>query len=813
MASFLGQFGITLWYSRKKLTVMLQNYFRIAWRNITRNRLYTFINLTGLVLGIVCTILICGLLNYHLSFDNFHKDSDRIYRVVSKTIFDTEDYSQGIQYPFGEAFNKDYPLAEKVAMKVKRGTNLVSIQTGSEEKKFKENMAYVASDFFEIFNYPLEQGNASDAIANPNAAIITRKVADKLFPGTNAIGKQIITGNHQSFVVNGVLKDIPVNTDNREQIYLSLANYKMQSPWMASDSSWGAIASNIQCFVKLLPGKTKADAEKVFPAMIKKYVPKNADKYFFYMQPLSDIHFNTLYDGKIERRYLWALGFIGLFLIITACINFINLATAQSFSRSKEVGLRKTLGSSRLQIFHQFMTETGVLVFIAIILSYWLALIALPWVNHIFNTQLAVHSIKALYIIAFLLVLFSTVTILAGYYPAMVLSAFKPVQALKDKMPSPSGTVFSLRKSLVVVQFVIVQVMLIGAIIVSKQMHYSLQSDLGFNKEGIVMMDIPKPKTETVNTLRNRISQIAGVEDISFCYSAPMGNSNDMDDFRYDNRPLTESFQINTKRADERFLSTFGLQLVAGQNLKASDSATDVLVNETLVRRLNVKTPAEVIGKALQVNGHNMIIAGIVKDFHNYDFHYSIDPTCIYSSTNHYYNCAVKINLNNKASVLAGLEKVWKETFPEGIYNFSFVDQDIADMYETETQYLQITQIFAGIAIIIGCLGLFGLVSFMAIQKNKEIGVRKVLGASVMSVIWLFGKEFGRLILIAFVIAAPAAWWLMQHYLQDFQYRISIGAGIFIATIGITFLIASITVGYHSAKAALMNPVKALKND
>ncbi|MFT3823554.1 MAG: ABC transporter permease [Chitinophagaceae bacterium] len=792
---------------------MFKNYFRIALRNITRNKIYTFINLTGLVLGIACTILICGLLNYHLSFDTFHKDKDRIFRVVSKTTFDTDDYSQGIQYSFGEAFKNDYTLAEKVAVRVKRGWQLVSFQSGGEQKKFKENMAYADPSFFEIFNYPLEEGNSSTAIASPNTAIITRKIADKFFPGTNAIGKQITTSSHQPYVITGVLKDIPDNSDNQAQIYLSIANFKKEYPWMASDSSWGTIASSIQCFVKLQPGKTKADAERVFPAIIKKYVPSNADKYFLYMQPLDDIHFNTAYDGNIDKKYLWALGFTGLFLIITACINFINLATAQSLGRAKEVGLRKTLGSSRLQIFRQFMTETAVLVIIAIFLSCWLALMALPWVNQLFDTHISLQAIRLPYIIAFLLLLFSLVTLLAGYYPALVLSAFKPVQALKGRMALSSGTGFTLRKSLVVVQFVIVQAMIIGAIIVSKQMNYSLQSDLGFDKEGIVVLDIPRPRADLVRTLRNRFTQIAGVEDVSFCYATPMGSSNDMDNFRYDNRPSKENFQINTKRGDNRYLSTFGLQLVAGQNLANSDTANGALVNETFVKRLNAKTPADVIGKTLDVNGYKMPITGVVKDFHNYDFHYSIDPICIYSYTDNYYTCAIKINMNNKATILPGLEKIWKETFPEEIYSHSFVDQDIANMYENENLLLHITRIFAGIAIVIGCLGLFGLVSFMAVQKTKEIGVRKVLGASVASVIWLFGKEFGRLLLIAFIIAAPAAWWLMHHYLQDFQYRISIGAGIFVATIGVTFLIAAITVGYHSARAALMNPVKALKNE
>jgi ABC-type antimicrobial peptide transport system permease subunit len=368
---------------------------------------------------------------------------------------------------------------------------------------------------------------------------------------------------------------------------------------------------------------------------------------------------------------------------------------------------------------------------------------------------------------------------------------------------------------LIVTQFTICQILIIGTIVIGSQMSYSKNIDLGFNKEAIVTVPLPISNKTKMNTLRAQLTAIAGVEKITLCHQPPASNSNNSTGVRYDNRAEYEHWSVNVKSGDDQYLSTFGLKLAAGRNFYPSDTTREFLVNETFVKNLNLPSPQDVIGKKISINGSSTMapIVGVVRDFHNASLHNEISAVCIQPDISDYESCSMKINPANTRSALASIEKIWNGIYPEYSYSYHFLDDNLAEFYEMDHIMLTLVEAFAGIAIFIGCLGLYGLVSFMAVRKTKEIGVRKVLGAGIQNILWLFGKEFGRLLLIAFVIAAPLAWYTMHRYLQDFKYRIQIGADIFVLAILFTFLIAALTVGYRSVRSALANPVKSLRSE
>jgi len=802
---------------------MLKNYFKIGLRNLQRHKAYAFINVIGLSLGIACGILIFTMVSYHLSFDNFHPDRDRIYRIVSDYQYEGgKEHQQGVQQPLGKAFRDDYSFAEKVARVVYYNNALITLPGEKESKKFNEEkgVAFAEPEFFDVFNFPLLYGNKITAFTEPNSAIITEQLAKKYFGDENAIGKIIsysFSGKKIDGKITGILKDLPDNTDRKQEIYFSYSNLKDRDSRLAKDDNWGSVRSSMQCFVLLKKGISKAAAEKVFPAFNRKYLSSEDAKITdFKLQPLSDIHFNTDYDGNADKKYLWALAFIGIFLIVTACVNFINLATAQALNRAKEVGVRKVLGSMRPQLFWQFIAETTLITLLAMVFAYGLSLLALPYLNDMFRTKMAVAVFSDAKLAVFLALLILLVVFLSGSYPGLVLSRFQPVIALKGKLSQKNIGGFSLRRMLVVMQFAISQMLIIGTIVVASQMHFSKTTDLGFNKDAIVMLPVPITDSTgkmRMQTLKSRLEQVAGTESISFCNEAPASESVHATDIQYDNHSKAEPFEISMKMGDDQFVSTFAVKFVAGRNFFTSDTTKEFLVNETTVKKLGLRTPQEIINKNISIGGTTAPVVGVVKDFYTQSFHSGIEPVCIMPSYKYYNNCAVKINLKDTKATLASFEKIWNETYPEYLYSYQFLDERIAKFYALDNIMLKLIEAFACIAIFIGCLGLYGLVSFMALQKTKEIGVRKVMGASIQNILWMFGKEFARLLIIAFLIASPIAWWAMTRYLQDFKYRINIGPGIFVLAILSTFIVAAASVGYRSIKAAVANPVKSLRTE
>jgi ABC-type antimicrobial peptide transport system permease subunit len=796
---------------------MLKNCFKIAWRNLWKNKSYTFINILGLSSGTGCAILIFTLVSYQFSFDTFHPAADRIYRIVTEFHTDAIEYQPGVPQPLGKAFRNDFPFIGISARVLTYNNALISLPGEKEVKKFQEDdgVAYAEPAFFDIFRFPLIRGDHNAALTEPNTALITQKIAKKYFGAEDPIGRIIRYNNQTNFRVTGVLRDIPGNTDRINEIYLSYANLKDKDPWVASDSSWGSVSSRMNFFVRLKPGITAVTAENQLPAFVKKYYgQEEAMATRLHLQPLSDVHFNADYDGSASKRNLWVLSIIGIFLIITACVNFINLATARALNRAKEVGIRKVMGSLRPQLFWQFMIETALIVILSFALAFGLATLTLPWLNSLLRTRMPVDLLENSRILLFLPVLLLAVVFLAGSYPGLILARFSPIAALKGKLSQQHIGGFSLRRTLVVTQFTVSQMLIIGLFVIAIQIRYSRTLDLGFRKDGIVMLPVPQDDKVKMNTLRSRLKAITGTEDITLCSQAPAARSNSYTGLRYDNRPKDEPWEINEKFGDDRYSSTFKLNLLAGRNIFSSDSLREALVNEVFMVKVGVRNPNDLLGKTITVDDRKgIVIVGVIRDFHNKSLRSGIDPIVILPERAHYYTCAARINLADISTILASYEKIWNETYPDFVYSHQFLDERIDRFYREDTVTFTLVEGFAGIAILISCLGLYGLVSFMAVQKTKEIGVRKVLGARLDSILWLFAKEFSRLLLIAFIIAAPIAGWAMYRWLQDFQYRVPLNWKIFALAIGSTFFIAMLTVAWRSMRAALANPVNSLRSE
>jgi putative ABC transport system permease protein len=799
-------------YSPPNPLVMLSNYVKIASRKLNRHKSYTLINVVSLSLGIACTILIFTLVKYHLSFDTFHANQDRIYRIYTELHTEKVTYSTGVPNPMGEAFQSGYSVAEEVGRIAFLKKRVISI---SPEKKFEEDIAFADPDFLSIFNFPLIQGNPQTALQERNTALITDRIAKKYFGTQDPIGKLIRVDSSLSVRITGILQNLPPTTDFHTEIYIPFSNLQEHSPWMVEKDWWLGFNKEMQCFIRLKPGVSAATVDsRILTAISNKYYDKETAKQFrFKLQPLSDVHFNPKLRGYTEKKNLWTFVLIGFFLVVTACVNFINLATAQALGRSREIGVRKALGSQRGAIFWQFITETGLIAGSALIIAFGLACVALPFVNQWFAIELALNPLTDTYLLVFLVLLLLVVIFCSGAYPGLILARFQPVLALKGNLSQQSVGGFSLRKGLVVTQFAISQLLIIGTLIITNQLRYSQQADMGFRKDAIVILPVPDSKKSKINTFGAQLSEMSGVENVTFFDTPPATEFLASTSFRFDSRPKAEAFNISIKSADHQYIPTFKIPILVGRNLNPSDTIREYLLNETAVKSLGLASLQDVIGKTATINGRSGTIVGVIKDFHFKSFRVAIEPLCLTTWSEIYNSCGVKVNPANLEPTLSGFEKTWKALYPSSIFTYRFLDEDIERFYKLDNMLLRLIQAFAAIAIFVGCLGLYGLVSFMAAQKTKEIGVRKVLGASAASILWLFGKEFFRLLLVAFMLAAPLAWWIMDRWLNNFVYRVELGAGIFILSILITFIVALLTVGFRSVKAALMNPIKTLRTE
>ncbi|HMK02691.1 MAG TPA: ABC transporter permease, partial [Ferruginibacter sp.] len=781
---------------------MIKNYFKTAFRNLWRNKNFTSINVAGLAVGIAVCLVIFLIIQFELSFDNFHAKKDRIYRIITEQQnADGPRPTAGVPYPLPRAIHNDFPSMVCTAIYSNRDDQIIVPDETNERsfKKFKENRGvfFAEPSFFKIFDFPMLAGEYTSLKA-PNTALLTKATAEKYFGDWKlAIGKTIRRNNKQLLKITGILADVPDNTDLQIRI---LASYATLTEF-SKETDWQSVASNHGCYILLPEGMTAASMNNQLLSFTKKYKKEEADRGRQFVQPLSDVHYNDdigNYIGrKVSKALINTLWLIAAFILLIACVNFINLATAQAFNRAKEVAVRKVMGSSRQQLRFQFYCETTLLTLTTIVLSVILVMVSLPYISSILQLPLSLSFTKNPGILLFLLLTAVIVILLAGFYPALVLSRFNPVRALKSKVAAGKAKGISLRRALVVFQFVVAQALIIGTIIIVNQMNYFRNYSMGFDKDAIVNIAFPEDSAgrAKLDYLKNKLLSIDGIKTASFSFASPADNGNWSSNFRFDHAENETDWNANLKWADADYLKTYGISLVAGRNLNPSDTVKEFLVNETLVKRLGITDPRQVINKEIDLWGQmKFSIVGVIKDFNAMSLREGLVPVLISTGKDFYGTAGVKLSTKDISGTLKKVEALWNETYPDFVYEQEFLDAKIGNFYAQEGKLSDLFKIFAGLAIFLSCLGLYGLASFMAVQKTKEVGIRKVLGASLNNIIFLFSKEFLLLIGIAFLIAAPLAYYFMHDWLQDFIYRVNISWWVIAAAGLIAIAVAMITI-------------------
>ena len=813
---------------------MIKNNLKLIIRNAVGHKTHTVINIAGLSIGIAACLLLFTVVRYELSYDKFQNDYRNIYRVVrQEKDADGIDHGSGNPFPARDALRTDFPQVTTGSLFASFGSQ-VTVPEANEKgdlpgKKFIEETGFFFCDpqFFQVFNSYNWLTGSPAVLADPNVTVLTKTMADRYFGDwRNAVGKilklnyALLRVNYTAMVkVAGIVEDVPDNSDFPLKIVTSFQTLKANAGPRGFPDRWGAVTSNFQLFMLLPENISAAEMNVQLTEFSRKRYPDNQDlSNLNYLQPLRELHFDNRYDNFGDhitiKSTIWTLSLIGVFIIVMACINFINLSTALAVRRSKEIGIRKVLGSNRLQLFGQVMGETAFIVGVAIVLATVIAGLCLPYIKYISPVQeaLSLFNPQTIILLGGTLLL---VTLLSGIYPALVLSGFRPISALKNKITSATIGGISLRRGLVVTQFAISQVLIAGTIVALTQMNYVQNADLGFDKDAVFLINVNADSIVHAQSevFKQKLLQTSGVRSVSFSSEAPSSDNASSTNFSFDHKP-EESFEIFRKFADEDYFTTYGLQLAAGRIYGKSDTVNEVIVNETLIKRLGIKNPSDIIGKEIRMGGAPWkTIVGVVKDFNANSLREEIRPMIIAQRRDRYAVFGVKLRSSGIAKTQAAIKSVWNDHYPAYAFTGSYLEENIAGFYRQEEQLSLLYKIFAGIAIFISCLGLYGLVSFMAVQKKKETGIRKVLGASVKDIVFLFSKEFTLLIIAGFLIAIPVSYYMMNSWLQDFAFRIKINAGMFFIVILLSVIIAWITVGYISIKAAIANPVKSLRTD
>jgi putative ABC transport system permease protein len=803
---------------------MIRNYFKIAWRNIKKNNLFSVINILGLSIGIALCFIIMLYVQDELSYDRFNRNAGHIARVIFNANINGGKISESVvMAPVAETMKKDFPEVQDAARLVRMGTSKINYG----DKVFKDDeFAFVDPQFFSIFTLPLMEGDAKTALLQPHTVVITKKTAEKYFGKEDAVGKTLgFNNNTEMYIVTGVMNDVPSNSHFHFNMFGSMVG------WEPSKSdSW--MYGNFHTYLLLKPGADYATIESRFPAMVEKYMGPQIQRDMglslsqfrtkgnelgFVLQPLTSVHLHSDTSTELEpggsSTYVYIFGGIAIFMLLVACINFINLSTAGASRRAKEVGIRKVAGSSKFQLVSQFLSESTLITILALIIGIVLVQLALPAFNNISGKHL-VFDVKP--ILAFigsgLLV-----GVIAGIYPAFYLSSFKPIAVLKGRLTAGNNS-FGLRSSLVVFQFFISVSLIIGTLVVYKQMKYIQNIKLGYEKEQLLTIPNSWALGKNEQAYKQELLRDPRVVNATVSWYKPAGPTNSNNALVYPEGHDNQAMKTVEYHVDEQYIPTLGMQMAAGRNF-SKGFATDslgMIINESAAKALGINTVNAIGKKLVRVNsdkGANTAfhVVGIVKDFNFNSLHNPITPLLMTLQPEG--GLIFKIKTTDVAGLIATMKKKWDAFNTGESFTYSFMDDLYNKTYAAEQKTGTILNIFSALTIFVACLGLFGLATYTAEQRTKEIGIRKVLGASATQLTQLLSNEFLKLVFIAVLIAFPIAWWAMNKWLQSFAYRIDINWWIFVIAGFAALLVAMLTVSFQAIKTALTNPIKSLRTE
>jgi putative ABC transport system permease protein len=804
---------------------MLQNYLKIAYRNLLRHKGYTFLNIAGLAVGLACCLLIAAYVRDELSFDRYHEHANRIYRVLhasrsadspeSLSPLTPEEYQVWGNAPVGAALLADFPEVEKVVQF--SGPLNVLVQHG--EKRFQEeNLFFMDSTVFDVFSWKLLSGNPPKALVAPFSIVLTRSTAQKYFGDRNPIGQILTLENIRQYTVTGVMEDVPPNSHFTFDGLLSMSSLRARRPNIFEE--WGYV--DFYTYFLLAEGADISSLQAKVPEFLKRHNPNKG--YTLSFEPMTDAYLHSQaarqpgVTGSLANIYIFSL--VAGFILLIACINFMNLSTARSLERAKEVGVRKVIGAHRSGLVYQFLAESILLTFLAAVLALLLAELALPALQELSGKVLASGVLLSWEVVLIFLGAAVVIGVLAGSYPAWVLSRFRPVQVLKGVFRSSSGGI-ALRKALVVFQFSLSMALIAGTVVVYSQLEHLRSKNLGFRQDQMVVINFGGERTiqQNIETVKSTLLNHPAVLSAAASRAVPGDFIPNADTEVQSPRGEMQRQSPFLYEIDFDFIPHFGMEMAAGRAYSRdfpADTAQSLVINEAAARLYGFANPEEAVGQKFDQWGRQGAIIGVVKDFNFKSLHHRVEPLALRLATlseGNLNRLTLRVHSDELPATLAELEQIWRQLAPQRPFLYSFLDESFNRQYQADLRFGQVFSVFAGLAILIACLGLFGLATYTAEQRTKEIGIRKVLGASVLSIVALLSKDFTKLVLLSILIATPASWYAMDRWLEGYPYRVEIGLGIFVLAGLVAIVIALATVSWQSVKAALANPVKSLRSE